>query len=161
MMSALSRSLTGLAEALTNSFTSSSARRSYLHKALSDLAKRYLNAKSWECRLRRFRGGLLAPSGEFGLYYRMPTIHEGQLLMADLIDWTLVNVSSWLAGVTADWRYLPILSSTYIQFNSTDKHMKHDTRLWHLNYWTISWTHIDWPRRPNVFGDKLIRFFVG
>ena len=102
MMSALSRSLTGLAEALTNSFTSSSARRSYLHKALSDLAKRYLNAKSWECRLRRFRGGLLAPSGEFGLYYRMPTIHEGQLLMADLIDWTLVNVSSWLAGVTAD-----------------------------------------------------------
>ena len=33
--------------------------------------------------------------------------------MADLTDRTLVNVSSWLACVTGDGRYLRILSSTY------------------------------------------------
>ena len=40
--------------------------------------------------------------GEFGLYSRTSTIHEGPSLMADLIDRALVNVSSWLACVTGD-----------------------------------------------------------
>ena len=40
--------------------------------------------------------------GEFGLYSRTSTIHEGPSLMANLIDRTLVNVSSWLACVTPE-----------------------------------------------------------
>ena len=54
--------------------------------------------------------------GDFGLYSRTSTIHEGPSLMADFIDWTLVKVSSWLACVTGDERYLRILSSTLFFF---------------------------------------------
>ena len=46
MMSALSRSLTGLAEALTSVFFSSSVARRGFHKALPHLARRDLNVKS-------------------------------------------------------------------------------------------------------------------
>ena len=40
--------------------------------------------------------------GEFGLCSRTSTIHEGPSLTADLIDRTLVNVSSWYVCVTGD-----------------------------------------------------------
>ena len=98
MMSALSASWTGLAEPLTCSFLSCAAR--CLHKALSHLAKRDLNVEKVGVRVVLVEAPLLL--GEFGLYFRTSTIHEGPSLMADLIDRTVVNVSSWLACVTGD-----------------------------------------------------------
>ena len=46
----------------------------------------------------------------------MPTVnhHEHPFLIADLIDPALVNVSSWLARVIGDRRYLRTLSSLTI-----------------------------------------------
>ena len=74
----------------------------------------------------RSRGGPFAPSGVLGLYPRTSTIREGPSLMAGLVGWTFVNVSSWLACVTGDWRYLRTLSSTAI-------HETIDRRGWVIN----------------------------
>ena len=99
MMSAFSRSWTGLAEALTGSFLSSCVARRCLHKALSRLAKteersQCENVGVWVALVE----DPLLP-GEFGLYSRTWTIHEGPSLMADLMNRTLVNVSSFMFGM--------------------------------------------------------------
>ena len=107
MMSALSGSWTGLAEALTRSFL---MWQGGAFTKLSRISRRAQREKSGN--EGRSRGGPLLP-GDFGLYSRTSTIYEGPSLMADLID--RVNVSSWLACVTRDWRYLRILSSNIIR----------------------------------------------
>ena len=92
MMSALSRSWIGLAEALTCSFLSYCVARRYFNNGRSHLAKRDLKVKRVGVWVALVEDPLLP--GEFGLYSRTSTIHEGPSLVADLIDRTLVNVSS-------------------------------------------------------------------
>ena len=109
MMSPLSRSWARLAKALTCSFLSYMWQGGASTK-LPCISRREISMWKAGVRVALVEDPLLPD--EFELYSRTSAIHEGPSLMADLIDRTLVNVSSWLACVTEDWRYLRILSST-------------------------------------------------
>ena len=111
MMSPMSRCWFRLAEALTCSFLSYLWQGSPSTK-LSRISRRKISMLKVGVRVAFVEDPLLP--GEFGLSSRTSTIHEGPSLMVDFVDWTLVNVSSWLECVTGVWLNLRVLSSTHL-----------------------------------------------
>ena len=100
MMSAVSWSRTGSAEALERIFRLFCVVRRYLHKTSLAYREERSQCEKVGAWVVLVEDPLLP--GEFGLYSRTSTIHEGPSLMADLMDRTLVNVSSQLACVGGD-----------------------------------------------------------
>ena len=98
MMSPLSRSWTRLAETLTCTFLICGKEV----PPQSSLASREERSQCEKVGVRVTLAEDPLLPGEFGLYSRTSTIHEGPSLMADIIDRTLVDVYSWLACVTGD-----------------------------------------------------------
>ena len=91
MMLPMSRSWTRLAEALACSFLSY-MRQGGASTKLSRISRREVSMGKVGVRVALVEDPLLPV--ELGYYSRPSTIHEGPSLMADLIDRTLVNVSS-------------------------------------------------------------------
>ena len=161
MMSVLSRSWTGLAEALTRSFLSYVTRRC---TKLSCISRREVSMWKVGVRVVLVEDPLLP--GEFGLYSWTSTIHEGPSLMADLKTGRCLAVVSscgWNVWLEIDGIYVPYPPHILIFQKSKieTKRRSNEKRLFHVQFSCIPLRILNLRERNNMtLGSRIVTSVV-